>query len=53
MERELNVMEAIQSQKEHDIAKEQLQPLDDEGRAMSEHKRFTFDVIDTPSDPLR
>ena len=51
--RELNVMNAIQTQKSKEIAAKELQPLDPEGRELAEHKRFTFDIINTPVDPLR
>lgn len=53
MERDLEIMNIIQTEKEKDIAQEELQPLNDEGETMAEHKRFTFDVVDIPSDPLR
>lgn len=53
MTRELEIMDTIQTQKAEELAAAELQPLDDEGVAMAEHKRFTFDVVDTPSDPLR
>lgn len=53
MVRELEVMESIQSQKTLDEKAKDLQPLDAEGKKMSEHKRFTFDIVDIPSDPLR
>lgn len=53
MERDLETMAAIQAEKEKEIEAEELQPLDDEGETMAEHKRFTFDVVDIPSDPLR
>ena len=53
MTRDLSVMEAIQSQKVNDMKDKNLQPLDDEGKKISEHKRFTFDIVDTPTDPLR
>ena len=36
-----------------DIEKKKLQPLDPEGQALAEHKRFTFDIVNTPVDPLR
>ena len=39
--RELEVMAAIQEQ------------MDAETKKLAEHKRFTFDVIDIPTDPLR
>ena len=53
MERDLDVMKTIQDQKEKDIEASTLQPLDPEGKHLAEHKRFTFDVVDFPSDPLR
>lgn len=53
MDRDLDIMDTIQTQKEKDIAASTLQPLDAEGKRLGEHKRFTFDVIDFPSDPLR
>lgn len=53
MANELSIMTQIQEQKERDILKDGLIPLDPEGRRLSEYKRFTFDIIDTPSDPLR
>lgn len=52
-ERDLDIMTKIQEEKEKEIAAKALQPLDDEGKRMAEHKRFTFDVVDIPSDPLR
>ena len=30
-----------------------LPPLNPEGEALAEHKRFTFDIVETPVDPLR
>lgn len=53
MERNLDIMAAIQAEKEKDMARQDQQPLDAEGTMMAEHKRFTFDVIDIPTDPLR
>lgn len=53
MSRDLNTMNEIQNQKELDIAAAQLQPLDPEGKKLAEGKRFTFDIIAIPSDPLR
>lgn len=52
-ERDLSIMEQIQNQKEKDIEAQELQPLNPEGKTMAEHKRFTFDVVDVPTDPLR
>lgn len=53
MDRDLAVMNAIQTQKEIEIDAGELIPLDAEGQALAEHKRFTFDVINVPNDPLR
>ena len=53
MNKEFEELEKIQSQKAKDIENDRLQPLDAEGRVLAEHKRFTFDIIDTPVDPLR
>lgn len=53
MNRDLDVMKNIQNEKEKDINGSDLQPLNPEGVALAEHKRFTFDVVDTPVDPLR
>lgn len=52
-ERNLAHMARIQSQKTKEIDEKELQPLDGKGIALAEHKRFTFDIIDTPVDPLR
>ena len=53
MTRDLDTMKVIINQKEKDIEASQLQPMDSEGKYMAEHKRFTFDVINVPTDPLR
>lgn len=53
MTRDLDVMSRIQEEKTKEVKNRELQPMDPEGRAMAEHKRFTFDIIDTPLDPLR
>ena len=53
MTRDLDTMAQIMEQKERDIEREGQPPLDPEGKRLAEEKRFTFDVIDTPSDPLR
>ena len=53
MERDLEIMDEIQKQKEIDISKEELLPMDEEGRKLAEGKRFTIDIIDAPADPLR
>lgn len=53
MTRELNTMKAIMDQKTKDISEKELMPLDPEGAAVAEHKRFTLDMVGTPVDPLR
>lgn len=53
MERDLRVMETIINEKKKDMDNKELPPLDPEGVTLAEHKRFTFDIIDTPADPLR
>ena len=53
MKKEFEELAKIQGQKAKDIENDRLQPLDAEGRVLAEHKRFTFDIIDTPVDPLR
>lgn len=53
MSRDLNTMGAIQEQKANELKTQAIQPLNLEGVALAEHKRFTFDIIDTPVDPLR
>lgn len=53
MSNDLNTMVDIQTQAgiDHDLAG--LPALDDETRELAEGKRFTFDVISVPVDPLR
>lgn len=53
MAKELEIMATIQNQKEKEIENEEPQELNAEGVALAEHKRFTFDVVDVPTDPLR
>lgn len=53
MERDIDIMRTIIDQKEKDIEAAELQPLDPEGKKLGEHKRFTFDMVDVPTDPLR
>lgn len=50
---ELNVIAAIQEEKDNEIARQNQPPLDAETKKLAEGKRFTFDVISTPVDPLR
>lgn len=53
MERDLQIMTEILEEKDKELAHQELIPLNAEGKRLGEHKRFTFDVIDTPADPLR
>lgn len=53
MIRDLHIMDQIQTQKERDIKREALMPLAAEGKSLADGKRFTFDIITIPSDPLR
>lgn len=53
MTRDIEVMRQINHEREKEIETEELIPLDAEGVKIAEHKRFTFDIIDTPTDPLR
>lgn len=53
MTRDIEVIEAIQTTRAKELKQEELHPLDPEGKALAEHKRFTFDIIATPVDPLR
>lgn len=52
-DKRLEEMEQIQNEKAQAIKRDGLPPLDPEGAAVAEHKRFTFDIVDTPTDPLR
>lgn len=49
----LEIMSQIMSQKDKDIAANGQPVLDAETKVLAENKRFTFDVIAIPSDPLR
>lgn len=53
MEKRLEEMSQIMEEKNREIAGKQLPPLDPEGETIAKHKRETFDIIDTPVDPLR
>lgn len=53
MNRDLDTMAAIQAEKAKDIGAAEQLPLDAEGKALAEGKRFTLDVVETPADPLR
>jgi hypothetical protein len=54
MDRELETMEQIIREKDKDMQRDML-PLDDEGRAVAEEKRKTFDLPTNAVkvDPLR
>jgi len=49
----LETITAIMTEKNEEIEQNGLIPLDAEATALAEGKRFTFDVITIPSDPLR
>lgn len=49
----LEVMSVIQAEKQKEIEAGGQIPLDEEGIALAEAKRFTFDVTTTQVDPLR
>lgn len=53
MTRQLDVMENIMETKEREIKEKEIIPLDEEGKTLAEHKRFTLDMVGTPVDPLR
>lgn len=53
LKRDLTVMSQIMVQKEKELANESPLNLDEEGSMLASGKRFTFDIADTPSDPLR
>lgn len=50
---QLQVMTQIMNQKIADIARNGQPQLDPETAELAEQKRFTFDVITVPTDPLR
>lgn len=52
-QKELDVMAQIQAEKEKEISAQGQQALNPEGVKMADEKRFTFDVVETPIDPLR
>ena len=51
--RNLDTMAQIMDAKDRDLDRAGQPPLDPEHRELAEKKRFTFDVITIPSDPLR
>ena len=53
MEKRLEEMSQIMEEKNREINSKQLPALDTEGKEVAKHKRETFDIIDTPIDPLR
>lgn len=53
MEKRLEEMQSIMTEKDRELKGKQLPPLDPEGEELARHKRETFDIIDTPIDPLR
>lgn len=53
MTRDLFIMGQIMTQKDREIDEARLQPMDAEGIEMAKYKRFTIDMVGTPTDPLR
>ena len=53
MKRNLEIMNQIQREKVKESKIHEQPKLDDEINELAEKKRFTFDVIDIPNDPLR
>lgn len=51
--KDLSVMDAIQREKANDLKAQEIPALNPEGDALAKHKRFTFDIVETPVDPLR
>lgn len=49
----LDIMNQIMGQKDQDIVRNGQPALDPETIRLAEEKRFTFDVITVPVDPLR
>lgn len=49
----LELMNQIMNQKDKDILADGQPALDAETKALASEKRFTFDVITIPADPLR
>ena len=53
VEKRLEEMQSIMAEKDRELKGKQLPPLDPEGEELARHKRETFDIVDTPIDPLR
>ena len=53
MTRDLNVMDKIMKERDKEIVRNDLPPLDPEGKKMAEYKRVTIDMVGVPVDPLR
>ena len=53
MIRDLNTMEEIMARKDRELAAQPVPELTPEIRVLAEGKRFTFDIVDAPLDPLR
>lgn len=53
MSKDINVMSAIQTEREREASEQDLIPLDAEGIALAERKRFTLDINEIKQDPLR
>ena len=55
MEKDIRIMGIIQAEEDREIGQASQLPLDDEGIALAEHKRSSFDLPTnaTKVDPLR
>lgn len=55
MEKNLDTMAEIMAEKDKEMQAQELPPLDDEGKALAQHKRKTFDLPTNAVkvDPLR
>lgn len=53
MTRDIGVIDTIQNQKNRELESKSMPPLDPEGIRLAEHCRFTFDIVQIPTDPKR
>lgn len=53
MRPDLETINAIQNEKQKDVGVHQIPEIDAEIKTLAERKRFTFDIVQTPVDPLR
>lgn len=53
MNERFNTMSNIMKEKQNDIARGEQVPLDEEGKELAKRKRWTLDIPEIKSDPLR